>query len=150
MGEGAGRLPLFFCLRTVRSAGRRLRIPGGRAALRADPENPSVTADSSRKGDVSALSLHAPVRGAQLERHGAGGGPGEEQRDADPDQHGGRAEDERLQQDPQRTQQEQNAREDGPARARNTYGGHVAAESDRPEPAQQQPESENDRQGDGR
>ena len=37
------------------------------------------------------------MRGAQLERHGAGGGPGEEQRDADPDQHGGRAEDERLQ-----------------------------------------------------
>lgn len=74
----------------------------------------------------------------------------EEQRDADPDDNGRRADDQRPEEDPQRADHQQNAAEKGPSGSGNLQRAHVAAESDRREGPQQQPEPEEERQRGGR
>ena len=66
--------------------------------------------------DVSAVAVEAVVGVAELEGQREGCDAGQEQRDADPDDDGRRADDQRLEQNPQRAEQQQHAREDGPAR----------------------------------
>ena len=65
------------------------------------------------------------MRPVELERERAGGDPGKEQRNADPYDDGRGAEYERLEKDPERTEQQQDAAENSPARPGDLHGAHV-------------------------
>ena len=100
---------------------------------------------------MAALAVaEAAVRPVELERERAGGDPGKEQRNADPYDDGRGAEYERLEKDPERTEQQQDAAENSPARPGDLHGAHVAAEPDGAERTQHEPEPEEYRERSGR